>query len=69
MTQIETTDTPIISPTMEDLILAVEIIKICNSRGGFLPEEMEIVGGLYNRLILFLEKSGALKATDSSKVL
>jgi len=48
------------SLTLQDLILVAQIIQLTTSRGAFKAEELENVGGLYNKLIAFLQASGAL---------
>jgi hypothetical protein len=54
------------SLTVEDLILLVQIIQVCNSRGAFRPEELSKVGGLYDKMILFLDATGAIKKEQST---
>jgi hypothetical protein len=43
-----------------DLLLTAQLIQICSTRGAFKPEEFTQVGGLYERLVAFLQASGAL---------
>jgi hypothetical protein len=48
------------SLTLQDLVLVAQIIQLTSTRGTFRAEEMEQVGGLYNKLIAFLQSTGAL---------
>ena len=41
-------------------MLVAQIIQLTSTRGTFRAEEMEQVGGLYNKLIAFLQSTGAL---------
>ena len=45
---------------LSDLMLAAQVIQVASQRGAVKAEEMEQVGGLYNRLVAFLQGSGAL---------
>ena len=47
--------------TLQDLTLALQTIQVVAQRGAIKAEEMEAVGGLYNRLLTFLQASGALQ--------
>jgi hypothetical protein len=51
---------PAPSLTLQDLVLVAQIIQLTSQRGAFKAEEMEQVGGLYNKLITFLQSTGAL---------
>ena len=67
----QTTDTTQTEPQAEapiapqlqlsDLMLAAQVIQVASQRGAVKAEEMEQVGGLYNRLVTFLQGSGALQ--------
>ena len=46
--------------TLQDLVLVAQIIQLTSQRGAFKAEELESVGGLYNKLITFLQSTGAL---------
>ena len=48
------------SLNLQDLILVAQIIQICSSRGAFKADELANVGSLYNKLIAFLQSTGAL---------
>ena len=51
---------PAPSLTLQDLVLVAQIIQLTSQRGAFKAEELESVGGLYNKLIAFLQSTGAL---------
>ena len=42
--------------SLNDMLSMCEIIKVCSSRGGFLPEELEPVGKMYNKLMAFVKE-------------
>ena len=46
--------------TLQDLVLVAQIIQLTTQRGAFKAEELADVGGLYNKLITFLQSTGAL---------
>jgi len=48
------------SLTLQDLVLVAQIIQLGSQRGTFRAEELEQVGGLYTKLIAFLQATGAL---------
>jgi hypothetical protein len=54
------TQQPAPSLTLQDLVLVAQIIQLTSSRGAFKAEELADVGGLYNKLIAFLQTTGAL---------
>jgi len=43
------------SITINDIVFIEQIIKICQSRGAFRPEEMVDVGALYKKITEFLK--------------
>jgi hypothetical protein len=49
---------------LQDLLTAAQVIQLASSRGAIKPEEMEAVGGLYTRLLAFLQASGALQPAE-----
>ena len=51
---------PAPSLTLQDLVLVAQIIQLTTQRGAFKAEELADVGGLYNKLITFLQSTGAL---------
>jgi hypothetical protein len=55
------------SLTLQDLILVAQIIQLTSQRGAFRAEEMANVGGLYNKLIAFLQSTGALTPAEGSQ--
>jgi hypothetical protein len=56
----EQTPAPAPSLSLQDLVLTAQIIQLTTQRGAFRAEELADVGGLYNKLIAFLQASGAL---------
>jgi hypothetical protein len=55
------------SLTLQDLILVAQIIQLTSSRGAFKAEELADVGGLYNKLIAFLQSTGALTPAQTEE--
>lgn len=50
--------------TLQDLILVAQIIQLSSQRGTFKAEELENVGALYNKLIVFLTHAGAISTPE-----
>jgi len=48
------------SLNLQDLILVAQIIQVSSQRGAFKADELANVGALYNKLIAFLQSTGAL---------
>lgn len=48
------------SLNLQDLILVAQIIQVSSTRGAFKADELANVGTLYNKLIAFLQSTGAL---------
>ena len=46
--------------TLQDLVLVAQIIQLTSQRGAYKAEELEQVGGLYNKLVVFLQSTGAI---------
>ena len=46
--------------TLQDLVFVAQIIQLTSQRGAFRAEELEQVGGLYNKLVAFLQSTGAI---------
>ena len=46
--------------TLQDLVFVAQIIQLTSQRGAYKAEEMAQVGSLYNKLIAFLQSTGAL---------
>lgn len=44
--------------TLQDLALALQVIKVTAERGGFKAEELATVGGLHDRIQAFLVANG-----------
>lgn len=69
------TQAPVDQPTpapapqlqLQDLLLAVQVIQLAGQRGAIKAEEMTAVGGLFERLVAFLQASGALKPAESAE--
>ena len=55
------------SLTLQDLVLVAQIIQLTSQRGAFKAEELESVGGLYNKLIAFLQSTGALAPAQTEE--
>lgn len=56
------------SLNLQDLILVAQIIQISSQRGTFKADELANVGTLYNKLIAFLQSTGALTpATEQTE--
>lgn len=45
---------------LSDILLAAQVIQLASTRGAFRTEEFTQVGGVYERLVGFLQASGAL---------
>lgn len=52
--------------TVQDLIIVAQIIQVSSQRGAFRAEELENIGGLYNKLIAFLESVGAITKPENA---
>jgi hypothetical protein len=68
--EVQTTDTPPQNLnqalTLNDLILMGNIIQVTTQRGAFKAEEMATIGGLYDKLVKFLESAGAVTRADAT---
>jgi hypothetical protein len=58
---------PASSLTLQDLVLVAQIIQLTTQRGAFKAEELADVGGLYNKLVTFLQSTGALTPAASTE--
>jgi hypothetical protein len=47
--------------TVQDLTLTLQVIQVASNRGAFKAEELTVIGGLYDRMIKFLDSVGAIK--------
>lgn len=54
------------SLTLQDLIAVAQIIQITSQRGAYRAEELANVGSLYNKLVAFLESSGAISRAEQT---
>jgi hypothetical protein len=52
---------------LQDLVAVVNLIQVVAKRGAIQAEEMSVVGPLYERLIAFLQASGALNPPTVSQ--
>jgi len=59
----EQSETPSIA--LSDLVLLLNLIKATAERGAIRAEEMSEVGGVYLKLLKFLESSGAITRTNN----
>lgn len=60
MDQQETQQTQV-NLSLADITLSLQIIQVAAQRGAFKTEEFEEIGGCYNRILSFLEASGAIQ--------
>jgi hypothetical protein len=51
--------------SLQDLLLVAQIIQVSTQRGTFRAEELSNIGGLYDRLIAFLNATGAIKPAET----
>lgn len=51
---------PGVNLSLQDLILVAQIIQLASQRGTFRAEELAQIGMLYNKLVAFLESTGAV---------
>jgi hypothetical protein len=62
--QEETQQQPGVQLQISDLLLAAQVIQLTSQRGAFRADELSQVGGLYDRIVAFLQASGALAPAD-----
>ena len=53
--------------TIGDLVLTAQVIQRASTAGVFRAEELKPVGDFYDRLIKFLESSGAIQRTQEQQ--
>ena len=53
--------------SLQDLLLVVQIVQIATQRGAFRAEELSNIGGLYDRLVTFLNATGAIKPAEQGE--
>jgi hypothetical protein len=46
--------------TLQDLVFVAQLIQLTSQRGAYKAEELAEVGTLYNKLIAFLQSTGAI---------
>lgn len=55
--------------SIQDLVTIVQLIQLSTTRGAWRAEELTTVGGIYDKMLSFLEAAGAIKrgpATDDA---
>lgn len=57
----ETTEQQPQSLQINDLMKVLEILNVCSQRGAIRPDEMTVVGGVYERIFQFLDASGVFE--------
>jgi len=50
--------------SLQDLVLMMNLIRATSERGAIRAEEMTEVGTVYNKLVAFLQYSGAIKTAE-----
>lgn len=50
-----------------DLVVAVNVITAASQRGAIRPDEMEVVGATYNKLVKFLTDSGIVNQSGNQE--
>jgi hypothetical protein len=65
-----TTNNPPVSLQISDLVKVLEILDVVSKRGAIKADEFEVVGGIYNRIFVFLKSTGVIQErdTDSSVI-
>jgi len=62
---VDATATPEAAPQvqlqLQDILAAAQCIQLASTRGAYRAEEFTQVGGIYERLVAFLQASGALQ--------
>jgi hypothetical protein len=68
--QESTTNIPPVSLQISDLVKVLEILDVVSKRGAIKADEFEVVGGIYNRIFVFLKSTGVIQErdTDSSVI-
>jgi hypothetical protein len=60
----QTPETP--SLALADLVLLLNLIRVTSERGAIKAEELSAVGTVYDKLLKFLEASGAINKQTSA---
>ena len=55
------------SLSLADLLIVVQAIQIGAGRGAYKAEEFTQIGGAFERVVAFLEASGAIVRSDSTQ--
>lgn len=55
------------SLNLQDLVFVAQVFQLSSQRGAFRAEELEQVGSFYNKLIKFLQASGAIQTPEQSE--
>jgi len=61
----ETTQENAPALSLQDLVLMMNLIRATSERGAIRAEEMTEVGTVYNKLVAFLQHSGAIKPAQA----
>ena len=51
---------------IQDLKVMLQMIQVVSQRGAVRPDEMQVVGALYNKLFQFLKAAGALEPAQQA---
>lgn len=54
------TANPVTGLSVQDLVTTIKLIQVSTERGVWKAEELSTVGGLYERVLAFLESTGAV---------
>ena len=55
-----------VSISLQDLVVIANLIKVVADRGAIKAEEMTVIGGVYEKLVNFLNASGAVRSAESA---
>lgn len=58
---------PAESLNLQDLVFVAQVFQLSSQRGAFRAEELEQVGSFYNKLIKFLQASGAIQTPEQKE--
>lgn len=58
---------PAPSLTLQDLVFVAQVIQLTSQRGAFRAEELANVGLLYNKLVTFLQSTGAVAPAQTTE--
>jgi len=53
--------------TLQDLVVVAQIIQLTSQRGAFKADELANVGSLYNKIIAFLQSTGAIAPAQTEE--